>query len=114
MLTPYAVIPLLFFLFMLFRGTLNILQVVGPVYWIYKDKAPYNTPMFTRGFMHETWEPWRIGTGIQMRCGDKTFQVGVCRKQKYSETEGTLSAVRGRFLDWTPIEIREQSTKGKG
>ena len=112
--TVYAVVPLAFFLFMTFHGCLNILQVVGPIYWIYKDKAPHNTPTFARGFMHETNEPWRSGTGIQIRCGDKTFQFGVCRKQSYSEIDGTLAAIRGRFLDLTPTQIREQSEKVKG
>lgn len=112
LITTYAVIPLFYFMFMLFHGSLNILQVAGPVYWIYKDKAPYGTPMLSWGFMHETSEPWRVGRGIQIRCGDKSFQVGLCRRQNYSETEGTLSAVRGRFLDWTPTEIREHSEKG--
>lgn len=111
--TVYAVIPLAFFLFKLFHNSLNVLQVVGPIYWIYKDKAPNGTPTFARGFMHETSEPWRVGKGIQMRCADKTFQVGICHKQSYSETDGVLSAVRGRFLDLTPIEIRERSTKTK-
>ena len=110
----YATIPLAYFLFKLFHNSTNVLQVVGPVYWIIKDKAPHNTPTFAKGFMHETSEPWRVGAGIQMRCADKTLQIGLCRKQKYSDIDGTLSAVKGRFMELTPIEIREQSEKLKG
>ena len=110
----YSFIPFVFFTYFLFRNTLNVLQVVGPVYWIAKETTSKASPMVAKGFMHETSYPWRSGKGLQVRWGFKTFQVGICHKQNYDETEGMLSAVQGRFMDLTPIEIREQSKKLKG
>lgn len=103
----YAFVSFAICSYFTFNGSINALQVVGPVYWIHKNNAPKKTPLVASGFMHETSAPWRIGKGIQVRCGSHTFQVGFCKKQNYDETEGTLSSIQGRFLDVEPTKIGE-------
>lgn len=103
----YAFVSLALFAYLSFRNSVNVLQVIGPIYWIWKDTVPANTPMFAKGFMHETSAPWRIGKGLQIRLVSHSIQIGICHKQDYDETEGTLSSIQGRFLDIEPIEIRE-------
>lgn len=87
-----------------FKDTMNVLQVVGPVYWITKNNVP-KTPFVSKGFMHETSEPWRRGTGVQFRVRKHSFQIGLCKKQNLDETTGALSALQGRFLETSPQDI---------
>lgn len=99
----------MWFLFMtsyyyMFKDTMNVLQVVGPVYWITKNNSP-KTPIVSKGFMHETSEPWRKGTGVQFRISKHSFQIGLCKKQDLDETTGVLSSLQGRFLDTSPGDI---------
>lgn len=92
----------------LFKNTLNKLQVVGFVYWITRDYIPPHTKFLSKGFMKETSAPWRVGTGIQIKAFKRVFQIGVCRKQHYSNSvEGELAVVGGRFMDVKPTEIGE-------
>lgn len=101
--------PIFGFLFIasyyyLFRDTMNVLQVVGPVYWITKNNTPKG-PFVSKGFMHEIYEPWRKGTGVQVRVFKYSFQIGLCKRQYLDETTGVLSALQGRFLDTSPSDI---------
>jgi hypothetical protein len=94
--------------FFLFKDTLNKLQAVGPVYWITRDLVVKNSPIITKGFMHETDHPWRHGKGIQIRVPKRTFQIGLCKKQQnFDEFSGVLAAVQGRFMDTPATEIGE-------
>lgn len=94
--------------YFLFKDTLNKLQAVGPFYWITRDLVPPNTPLLSKGFMHETDFPWRHGKGIQIRIPHRTFQIGLCKKHKQlDDQEGVLAAVQGRFMDIPPTEIGE-------
>lgn len=88
------------------KDTLNILQVVGPVYWITRDYVPIGTPFMSLGFMKETDMPWRIGKGLHINLWKRTFQIGVCHKQHYKNSiDGELSVVGGRFMEIAPEEI---------
>lgn len=91
---------------LLFKGTLNTLQVAGRVYWITRDLVPPNTPRCAKAFMRETSSPWRTGRGIQIRGLGRTFQIGICDKGMTSdEIEGLAHAVGGRLLEETPHKI---------
>lgn len=86
--------------YLLFKDTLNRIQYVGPVYWVTRDNGSYKDPLITKAFMRHTAPPWKVGKGIQLRCGKYTFQFGLCRSTKLStEEEGLLHALQGRFLD---------------
>lgn len=91
-----------------FKDTLNVLQGIGPVYWITRDYVPDHTPIVCMGFMREIDSPWRTGKGPQFRVLNRTFQVGLCRKHHYQNpTEGELAVVGGRFMETPPEEIGE-------
>lgn len=88
------------------KDTLNLLQVVGPVYWITRDYVPENTPLVSIGFMKQTDAPWRTGKGLHFNLWKRTFQIGFCRKNHYKNSiDGELSVVGGRFMDIEPEEI---------
>ena len=88
------------------KDTLNILQVVGPVYWITRDYVPKGTRFASIGFMKQTDEPWRVGTGLHLNLWKRTFQIGICHKQHYTNSmDGELSVVGGRLMDTAPTEI---------
>jgi hypothetical protein len=57
------------------------------------------------GTMHEVASPWRTGRGLYITVAKRCLQVGLCRTQTLDETDGILSAVRGRYLDMEPREI---------
>jgi hypothetical protein len=88
------------------KDTLNVLQVVGPVYWITRDYVPKGTRLASIGFMKQIDEPWRIGTGLHLNLWKRTFQIGICHKQHYTNSmDGELSVVGGRLMDTAPTEI---------
>jgi len=91
--------------FFLFKGTMNIVQSVGPIYWITRDYVPANSPVIATAFMHEISAPWRHGKGIQIALFKRTFQIGICHKNEFDETSGVLAAVKGRFMDTPPTDI---------
>lgn len=93
----------------LFKDSINLVQAVGPLYWITRDYVPKGTPIVSKGFMRELGEPWRVGAGIQIRFAqNRTFQIGWCHKTApATEDEGVLSAVGGRYMDVTAEEIGE-------
>ena len=88
------------------KDTLNILQVVGPFYWITRDYVPKGTRFASIGFMKQIDEPWRVGTGLHFNLWKRTFQIGICHKQHYTNSmDGELSVVGGRLMDTAPTEI---------
>lgn len=90
------------------KDTMNVVQGVGPLYWITRDVVPPNTPQVGWGFMRETGYPWRSGKGLQINLGTHTFQIGLCRRAKVqSTTDGILHALQGRMMAETPKEIRK-------
>ena len=100
---PAFVVATVVYGWLTFRGTMDTLQGVGPVYWIIRKD-----PRFVSvgvGTMHETNDPWRIGRGIYIVFLKRCFQIGLCRVQSLDETEGILSAVQGRYLELEPREI---------
>lgn len=105
----YALIFIAFFAYCTFRNTLNILQVVGPIYWISRDYDKVQKFRVGSGFMHTTSEPWFKGKGVQISIWKRSFQVGMCQEHKYhNDLDGALAAIQGRFLDLTPHQIDEQ------
>jgi hypothetical protein len=92
--------------YFVFRDTLNVLQVVGPVYWISRDNVQANIPFVSVGFMRELDTPWRVGKGIQITKGSYSFQIGVCHRLHYTNPiDGQLAAMDGRLMDTPPEEI---------
>jgi hypothetical protein len=91
----------------LFRDSINLVQSVGPLYWITRDFAPKGTRLVSSGFMRELGAPWRVGKGIQLRISkNRTFQIGICAKTlPKDEDSGILNAVGGRIMEVTPEEI---------
>lgn len=88
----------------LFRDTLNKLQVVGRFYWIARDNS--KAPFISVGFMRELESPWRSGKGIQVTIQRWSFQLGVCKSNRYiNELDGQLAAMGGRMLETPPEEI---------
>jgi hypothetical protein len=86
-----------------FKGTKDLIQGVGPLYWITRSDPRYFG--VGTGTMHELNAPWRKGRGIYIAICKRSFQLGLCRTQMFSETEGTLSAIQGRYMDTPPSEI---------
>ena len=85
------------------KDTKGFVQGVGPVYWITRDDP--RVVGAGLGTMHELSAPWRKGRGLYIVCAKRSLQIGLCRKQNLDETEGTLSAVQGRYMDTPPTEI---------
>ena len=107
-MTGIAILISCFISFLIFRDTMNVVQAVGPVYWICRDIVPTNTPLIAWGFMRQTSAPWRVGKGIQIRFKKHTFQIGLsCKGKQVSDDTGLLYAVQGRYLDDKPKEIRD-------
>ena len=85
-----------------FEDTMNVLQVLEPVYWITRDNAPHGTPFLSVGLMRETDPPYRVGNGIQVRIVKYVFQVGICGR---IEGADEYTPVMGHVLDNKPEEI---------
>ena len=91
-----------------FKDSLNLLQVVGPIYWVTRYNATPKFPRLCIAFMHEDGKPWRTGTGIQVRFRKYSFQVGICHKHgEVSDEEGELIPVGGRHMIDEPEDIGE-------
>ena len=90
--------------YLLFRDTMNRIQYLQSVrlYWITRDNGVAGTKVITRAFMRQTAPPWWRGSGIQIRSGKYTFQIGVLT----SKANGLLDQVDGRELDDGAKEIR--------
>ena len=87
---------------------MNVVQAVGPVYWICRDIVPTNTPLIALGFMRQTSAPWRVGKGIQIKVRKHTFQIGLSRVgSDMSDEDGLMTAVQGRYLKDKAKDIRD-------
>lgn len=104
--TPYFIIDVALFGYFLFKGTLNTVQGIGPVYWISRDYTKPQGFFVWSGFMRETDSPWRMGRGIQITVYKRSFQIGLCKKMQYNdEQEAQLGVLGARFMDTKPKEI---------
>lgn len=89
-----------------FSGSMNLVQNVGSVYWIVRNNARRADPIIGSAFMRQVDPPWLIGKGVQIRFGRYSFQIGVCYPSSVaSEDEGVLNAMQGRYMDEGPREI---------
>lgn len=89
--------------YMLFRGTMNVLQYVGRVYWVTRDNGVDGTKHIAfDAFARGTSPPYKVGRGVQFRWGRHTFQVGLCRDgvQTDDELDGLLNVLGGRTLGY--------------
>ena len=86
-----------------FKGTKDLIQGVGPFYWITRNDPRYVG--LGIGTMHELNAPWRKGQGVYIVLCKRSFQIGICHKQVLNEVDGTLSAIQGRYMDTPPSEI---------
>lgn len=85
---------------------MNNLYVLYKLYWIIKNTGKSGDPVIAKGFMRQTSAPWLVGSGLQIRFGKYTFQLGVCgQPQKLDTQDGLLYAMQGRLLDSDPDEI---------
>jgi len=92
--------------YLLFKDTLNLVQAVGPVYWISRDYEKSQGIKVNTGFMREIDSPWRMGKGIQVSIHKRSFQLGLCRKTPYKDIqEAELGVLGARFMDTEPTEI---------
>ena len=84
----------------LFKGTLNVLQGIGPIYWITRDYEKSQGASIKIGFMREIDAPWRMGKGVQIALHKRSFQIGLCKKTPYKdEQEAELGILGARFMD---------------
>ncbi len=87
------------------RDTLDMVQGVGPVYWLTRQTAIKKVGV-QMSFMRETDYPWRTGRGMQVVVPYRTFQIGVCKpSEHYTEEDGLLHSLVGRRLPGNPEEI---------
>ena len=102
-LHPAFLLPAVMYGRLAFKGTLDLVQGVGRLYWIVrKDQRWFS---IGKGTMHELSDPWRKGSGVYIAIAKYCLQIGLCRRQTFNETDGVLSAVQGRFLETEPREI---------
>ncbi len=95
-------------------GTMNLVQGVGPVFWLVRNVA---APAKRLGIVEvrETDEPWRHGKGVYVvvrrtagpaKVDPFWITVGFCkRRHPESEIDGLLDVLDGEVLDATPEEI---------
>lgn len=96
----------------IFRGELNQLYVLGDVYWI--TKKDHRWVGVGIGSMHQTYAPWRKGKGVYIVLFKYCFQLGWSKPQNLTEEAGILSATQGRYLDIAPHEIGNWNAVQKG
>lgn len=85
---------------------MNILQGIGPVYWITRDNATAKVRPISIGIMREIGPPWRVGKGVQFTIRPYAFQLGLCRKTEYASLEeGELGVLGARYMDTPPKEL---------
>lgn len=100
---PAFIVPFVLYSQQTFKGTMDLVQGIGPVYWIVrKDQRIFSVG---KGTMHELSAPWRKGAGLYVVVAKRCIQVGLCKRQHLNETEGILSAIQGRYLEVEPSEI---------
>lgn len=109
---PIFFITTAVYCWVVFRGELNQLYVIGNVYWI--TKKDHRWISIGIGSMHQIYEPWRKGKGVYITLFKYCFQLGWARPQNLTEEAGILSATQGRYLDTTPQEIGNWNAVQKG
>lgn len=101
-------IAFLGFAWVIFKDSMNLVQRVGRIYWIFRDNGLITDPMVSIGFMRMVDPPWLRGKGPQFRFGKYTFQIGWCSAHTpKTEDEGILAAMDGRELEMDPKDIRK-------
>lgn len=102
--SAFLITPVYFLGREVFKGTLNLVQGIGFVYWVTRDT--HKGFSLSIGFMRETDYPWRTGKGLQIGIGKYAFQLGFCRRNKpANEIMGLTHALKGRELNLKPKEI---------
>jgi len=88
--------------YMLFRGTMNVFQYFGPVYWVTRDNGKLGTKYVSFAKAWQLGPPWKAGRGIQIRVGTHTFQFGLCKNgvQTDDEFTGVMNILEGRDLGY--------------
>lgn len=96
----------LYYGYEIFGNSMNVVQNLGPLYWIVRNNGKKGNKVFSTGFMRQLSEPWLQGKGLQFRVSKYTLQVGFCRPHEYlSEEYGVLGAMGGFYMSDTPKEI---------
>jgi hypothetical protein len=100
---PVFLITLFAGVYFLLEGGLDTVRTFGVVYWVRQnDHRLFSVGKAT---MHQLSAPWKKGKGLYVALFYKNLQIGLCFKQNLDETNGTLSAIQGRYLDVEPKEI---------
>jgi hypothetical protein len=100
---PIFFVPTAVYWWLIFHGDLDQVYIMGNLYWITKRDS--RTISAGKGTMHQTYTPWRKGSGVYIALFKHCFQIGWAKPQNLSEEAGILSATQGRFLQLTPHEI---------
>jgi len=96
----------LFYAYSIFGNSMNMVQNLGPLYWVVRDNGKKGTKVLSIGFMRQLSQPWLRGKGIQFRVSKYTLQIGLCRRQDFlDDTDGVLDAMGGFYMSNTPKEI---------
>ena len=103
---PFSLLAFVLWSVLMLRGTMNLVQGIGPIYWLTRDTGVPGDQMFTLGYMRETDYPWRYGWGIQVRFNIYLFQLGVCKRHEMINiSDGLLRAIGGRNMETGVDEI---------
>lgn len=103
---PFFLVLSFYYGYEIFGNSMNLVQNLGPLYWIVRDNAKAGDKVMSLGFMRQLSEPWLQGKGIQFRVSKYILQVGFCRPNQYpSEDQGILGAMGGFYMKDTPKEI---------
>lgn len=92
--------------YFLFKDTMNRIQYIETlrIYWITRDVASKTSGWrFRKAFMRQTAHPYWRGSGVELRVGKYTFQVG----RLTSQAKTLLDQLDGRELEETPKELRK-------
>lgn len=100
---PVFLFPTAVYWWLIFHGDLDQVYIMGNLYWI--TKRDNRIASVGKGTMHQTYAPWRKGTGIYIALFKYCFQFGYAKPQDLDDEAGILSATQGRYLDLTPHEI---------
>jgi hypothetical protein len=98
-----ALVFWLFWAYLVHRHTMNVLQYVGPVYWVLRNSATGRGVRW--GFARQTDPPYYRGKGIEARWQPFSLQIGLGRKHPTSGEDGLLESIDGRHLDASPETI---------
>lgn len=94
----------------IFKDSMNLVQTVGPVYWILRNNGVKKQPILSIGFMLQVDPPWMYGKGPQIRIKNYVFQVGFfkCKDLEMSDDPYlSAEAMGGYFTEDSIDEIRK-------